>query len=469
MKVVMLSLFCCCCCFQRFRHMPGPLLRTDRNISSNRAFTTCFSASHKARFSSIHGIKILKARLSNCLKRSTGLPVWLNLCKNYVAIRDFPRALLRGQRDELLQVCLRGIRNCMNLRICTWTRDGSLSEDILEALQQLPLLSELEMNGHNQGQYRAIELIKFNHLQKISLIMPSSPVVTIMPRWMQITGSTLRHLSLICKSSPLINDSLLAEIAPNLVNLEQLYIVGCPKATHDGVRVIVEASQKGLVSLGMEGISPTFDMEHFAKECHAKQTLTRLRSITLTVPITSQSTTAWMRHVELLLSSSSLQHFHISTVGGEVSQEFDTKFCERIVRVHGNTLRRVSVHRLRMSIEAIDLICRLCPHLQQLFIVLNHDNLELLKPCLLHTRELRVLHINRPLSSNETVPMVSAEKALTVVNACASELYQIGFNTRVWQVEREIGTNSDGTLRIERKLGPYELPQIPEQFLVVRT
>lgn len=116
-------------------------------------------------------------------------------------IRDFPRGLLLGERNDILEICLRGIRNCVNLMSCTWTRDGSLSTEILESLQHLPRLVELEINGHSPNQYQAVILTNFKALRKVSLIMPSSQVLEILPEWICATAHTLEHLTLICKAS----------------------------------------------------------------------------------------------------------------------------------------------------------------------------------------------------------------------------------------------------------------------------
>lgn len=62
-----------------------------------------------------------------------------------------------------------------------------------------------------------------------------------------------------------VTDSLLADLAPNLSNLRQLYLVGCPKVTHDGVLQTASASTLGLTGLGLEGLSPAFVSLHSYK------------------------------------------------------------------------------------------------------------------------------------------------------------------------------------------------------------
>lgn len=113
-------------------------------------------------------------------------------------IRDFPKALSADRHSELLQLCAQGIRNCVNLRSCTWTRDGSLHSAVLESLGGCPQLHELEINGNDSG-YDPILLTRFSRLSKISLIMPSAHVLGVFPTWISITGETLRSLTIICK------------------------------------------------------------------------------------------------------------------------------------------------------------------------------------------------------------------------------------------------------------------------------
>ncbi|KAG6380226.1 hypothetical protein JVT61DRAFT_8318 [Boletus reticuloceps] len=69
-----------------------------------------------------------------------------------VEIRDFPKGLSAERHSELLQLCTEGIRNCVHLRSCTWTRDGSLHSCVLESLSSCPQLRELEING-NDSEY----------------------------------------------------------------------------------------------------------------------------------------------------------------------------------------------------------------------------------------------------------------------------------------------------------------------------
>ena len=116
------------------------------------------------------------------------------------------------------------------------------------------------------------------------------------------------------------------------------------------------------------------DMGAFCQQCNRAGTLSRLRSITLTVD-EHTSLAQWQQHVLDLLSNAPLQRFHISTVGGHVGHRLSDDFCKAIVSAHGHRLTRFSVHRMRMSIDAIADICRRCTALQQLFIVVEQNDL----------------------------------------------------------------------------------------------
>ncbi|TBU47149.1 hypothetical protein BD309DRAFT_1057210 [Dichomitus squalens] len=384
-------------------------------------------------------------------------------------IRDFPKALQSEDHDLILEHCLAGIRNCINLRACTWTRHGSLTSPVLETLVDCARLQELEINGENSGFYDPGILPRFSHLRKLALIMPSAAVIGILSHWTRNTSQTLNHLGVICKSSTRLNDGVLHEIAPHVTNLEHIYLVGCPKVTHDGLWALLSTNYKGIVGLGMEGLSTAFDMGVFSDRCNHAGTLSRLRSITLTVD-EHTSLVEWQQEVLSLLSNTPIQYFHISTIGGHVGHRLSDDFCSAVVSAHGHRLTRFSVHRMRMSIGAIADICRRCIVLEQLFIVVEQNDLDALGPCLAEAPKLRAVHVNRPLDfGSEDVPKHSYSQILSIVRQCRPTVRQFGFNTRVFQVERTSKAAEHGSIQTEVTLSSYENPEIPEQFLVVRT
>ncbi|KII93204.1 hypothetical protein PLICRDRAFT_151711 [Plicaturopsis crispa FD-325 SS-3] len=409
--------------------------------------------------------------------KSKVIKLFRTLCKcpqlaRYIrrlVIRDFPKALGFAYVDDTQSMCIEGIKNCVNLESCTWTRDGSLNTSILNALKQCSSLRDLEINGHSEGYYAASVLPQFVPLRKISLIMPSLAVIRSLPKWTKATGHTLKSLTLICKVSAIVTDELLESLAPHLTQLEHLYLAGCPKATDKGVWSIISANASGIVGLGLEGLSTKFDMAEFSRRCLRSGTLSHLRSITLTVqPHTAVGT--WMRHVVDLLSKSPLEVFQIYSSGPTFEATLADEFWADIVSVHGQRLVRFSVHRLHINMAAIDDVCRRCTALEELFVVAEQSTLDALGTILSRAPKLRTIHINFPLEGGdpEDGPVLQADDALSLVRRCGPTITQFGCNSSVWKVERVPRVEQNGEIILEAKLAPYESPNVPEQFTVVR-
>lgn len=123
-------------------------------------------------------------------------PIWLRL-----DIRDFPKRRGVGFPDkQTINTFTKGLQNCVHLKACTWIRDGSLTSEILTCLARCPELTDITLNGGCSPHYGPMDLVHLLRPRKISLIMPSIPVVTILPQWLQAIGQSLTSLSLICKA-----------------------------------------------------------------------------------------------------------------------------------------------------------------------------------------------------------------------------------------------------------------------------
>ncbi|KAG7451596.1 uncharacterized protein BT62DRAFT_942611 [Guyanagaster necrorhizus] len=389
-----------------------------------------------------------------------------DLSYSLVEIRDFPKALPHDGIN-ILEVVISAVRNCTNLRSCTWTRDGSLSSEILEAFLCSTELHELEINGHNDGNYDASILRSFSNLRRISLIMPSSSVVAMLPSWMSVTGNSLHSLTLICKSSPIITDTVLESMAADLQSLQYFYITGCPKVSHRGIWSILSVNPP-IHGLGLEGLSSKFNMHELARLCSQSPILHQLRSITLTINRQIPLQT-WMQDVLQLLAFSPLEVFQIYSTGAFFESPMTYDFWREIVNAHGTRLTRFSVHRMLVGLEPIEDICRRCPNLEQLFIVIEQGSLVTLQSFLPMVPKLQALHINYPVEAHTaSLPVLLPSEALQIVQHCSSSLTQIGCNAEVWQVRRSIEIDSSGRLHTRRFLAKYESPDIPEPFLVVR-
>ncbi|KZT26140.1 hypothetical protein NEOLEDRAFT_1155981 [Neolentinus lepideus HHB14362 ss-1] len=406
--------------------------------------------------------KLKVVQLFRTLRRNATLARYVKK----LVIKDFPKSLATAQLEEIWTICAAGLRNCVNLVHCTWTRDGSLNDAILEALLSCLNLREVEINGHHDGQYNPSLLCRFTGLNKITLIMPSGLVIQHLPFWIKETGPTLQYLSLICKASSLITDSLLKIIAPNLPFLEHFSLLGCPKVTHEGILAILSQNKCVIQGLGLEGLSPNFDMTKFSFAGQTS-TLSQLRSLTITV---QRPLEIWTRSVQKLMENVPLELFQVYSPGGEDVSILPDDFCSELVSRHHGRLRRFSVHRMRVSFGAVEKICSQCPNLEQLFVVMRRQEMRLLGPVLAKAHKLRSVHINFPLDAAIGVTRAEIlEDVQAILQECTeTPIIQFGCNTRVWQIERAVRREEIGEFSSEIRLVKYERPEVPEQFLVLR-
>lgn len=152
------------------------------------------------------------------------------------------------------------------------------------------------------------------------------------------------------------------------------------------------------------------------------------------------------------------------------------------------------MHRMAANLSAIRDICGRCTRLEELFVVIDHSDVLSRSTGLELARQLRVLHINFPANSlqlqqgeenhdapveddcdsdedsERSLPILPESDALVLVRRCSPWLRTFGCNTRVWKVETMVlHDGADQVLGTERRLARYDSPDIPEQFLVVRT
>lgn len=177
-----------------------------------------------------------------------------------------------------------------------------------------------------------------------------------------------------------------------MTELEQFYITGCPRVTERGVGAIVSTNRNGLTSIGLEGLSQTFvgldscrrhcafadgidqDMSRFSRICKVHRAFRRLTSITLT-HINSPIQT-WMHDVTELLSTAPLERFQVyATTTISQAHVVTDEFCKAIVTMHGSRLKRFSIHRMKISLDALHDICSRSSVLEELFIFADRHDL----------------------------------------------------------------------------------------------
>ena len=128
----------------------------------------------------------------------------------------------------------------------------------------------------------------------------------------------------------------------------------------------------GSTSLAFRIKSYTFhpqDLTTFTERCMKADALRYLRSITLTV---DQHTIIkrWTTDILNLLSSSSLEVFRIYSAGDLLDATATDYLWTSLVRKHGHRLKKLSVHRMLISIDSISGICLFCPSLEELFVLI---------------------------------------------------------------------------------------------------
>ncbi|KAF9645469.1 hypothetical protein BDM02DRAFT_3181243 [Thelephora ganbajun] len=361
-------------------------------------------------------------------------------------IRDFPKGLDSDHLDGLIDSCLRGITNTVNLRSCTWTRDRSV--------------------------------------RRIKLIMPSPPVIWILPAWLKSLVHPLQSLSIVCKSSSAVTDALLEQISGDLSGLDELHLTGCQRVTHEGLTKALHHNKNGIKSLSIESISPLLNLTEFDRQCQEVQLLNRLASLTITVNVLLWNST-WVKDIPSLVSSSPLEYFQLygTTVIKDQEARLDD-FVAALISVHGPHLRRFSLHRLPISLKALDDVCTGFTNLEQLFIVVEQEDLVNTRPTICQSiligqefagnslskaTRLQAVHINFITTRVEgpDFSYISTKDALHIVNQCGSTVTQIGCANRVWQVVRGVTQVGEDKITIV-ELEPYDRPEVPDQFRVVQ-
>ena len=129
--------------------------------------------------------------------------------------------------------------------------------------------------------------------------------------------------------------------------------------------------------VGQQSLNAKQDLARFAELCRRSNGLQSLRTLNLNID-TRQPSQSWMPHVLSLLSHSPLETFYVSANAGEIATDLPDAFCADLINAHHQTLRSISVNRMRLSMHAIRDICLRCQGLERLFVALQHENLVLL-------------------------------------------------------------------------------------------
>lgn len=350
-----------------------------------------------------------------------------------------------------------------------------MTSAIIEALQQNPL-QELAINGRSGAFYDAENLIGFDKLVKLTLIMPDSHVARQLPRWTERLAATLRELTIICKDGKLIHDRILHQIASHPLKLQSFSITNCANVTHTSIIDLLRGSMEsgGITSLTLDGISTAFDWSVFTKTVTEEHLFRRLSTLTLTYPAGRSRT---LPDLIQLVSIAPLQELNLSNFGlhglqednHNVDQE-NADLLSAIINVHGATIQTLGLLRTRVTDVAMSKICNGLPNLRKFFFTRDGSTSTRVPSLPLpQLKFLEYFHVSFMSDNDLPFPGVPSEADIvSLAERCSPELLQCGVDTRVWKINREFMRLSDGEWSKRVTLGLYDQSEIPEAFLVVR-
>jgi hypothetical protein len=137
---------------------------------------------------------------------------------------------------------------------------------MLDAIASLQHVTKLEINGNSKWAYDPVLLNNLERLQELRIILPDRKVAESLKTLLQLrsacsTGDTaatgkrgLQVLELISQDSRWINDQLMDDIAPYLVNLRVFKLWGCAHIGPRGYLQVIRSAQDALEELGLEGV-----------------------------------------------------------------------------------------------------------------------------------------------------------------------------------------------------------------------
>ena len=119
------------------------------------------------------------------------------------------------------------------------------------------------------------------------------------------------------------------------------------------------------------------DLPELDRRCRKAQLLNRLTFLTITIDFALRGS-EWVEHIASLASSSPLEYFQLygTTITRGLQREIQLDdFVAALVSAHGPRLKRFSLHRLPISLKALDGVCTGFTDLEHLFIVVGQEDL----------------------------------------------------------------------------------------------
>lgn len=215
-------------------------------------------------------------------------------------------------------------------------------------------------------------------MTSLSLILPDRKVASILPSLISNQSKSLSSLTILCRESPAISDTVLYHIIPIFSNsssdtrLTSLALAGCSKLTHAPLLELFKyLPHLRHLALESNGIAPN-SYSLFAPH------LTNLISLKLTHPGPRHSTlnqfypslTELVRHTSRL---ESLTLYHSGTTGSEDWPVVEKDFVEILVEAVGVRLRKFECSGVLMSVATLEVLASGAKGLKELVVHLGYE------------------------------------------------------------------------------------------------
>ncbi|KPV76065.1 uncharacterized protein RHOBADRAFT_53059 [Rhodotorula graminis WP1] len=380
-------------------------------------------------------------------------------------VRVYPLSMKLRERQEMEDLAIRMLANCVAVEDLVWTRKGALTDRVFEAIVALPKLRSFECNAHTNlspGSWDADHFLDLPPLRSLSLILPDRNVANLLPAFLAKQRSlaatsasragddnvlVLEELSILCRESTVINDRVVAALAPSLANsrLTSLALAGCAKLTGAPL-VSLLPTLPHLRHLALEACA--LDPSTFFPA--AAPNLAALESLKLTHPGPRHPTLAtFLPALESLLDHThaltalTLYHSGASATGRREWPVLPLAFAQHVAATVGPRLRKFEVSGVLVGVEAIEALTERARSLKNLVLHLGQDfDLPRLTASFAHLASLRTLHL---LSQRADI---SPDDVLSLAEQCSTTLRQIGFRNRVWLVRRTYSPAADAPAQV---------------------
>ncbi|GAA5835681.1 hypothetical protein JCM9279_004614 [Rhodotorula babjevae] len=397
-------------------------------------------------------------------------------------VRVYPLSMKLRERQAMEDLAIRMLANCVAVEDLVWTRKGALTDRVFEAIVALPKLRSFECNAHTNlspGSWDAEHFLNLPPLRSLSLILADRNVANLLPaflakqRSLSATSSSaaddnvllLEELSILCRESTVINDRVVAALAPSLANshLTSLALAGCAKLTGAPLLDLLPTLPH-LRHLALEACN--LDPSSFFPA--AAPHLAALESLKLTHPGPRHPSLAtFFPALEALLDHTraltafTLYHSGASATGRREWPVVPLEFVRHVALAVGVRLRKFEVSGVLVGVEAVEALTAGARELRNVVLHLGQDfDLHRLTTSFAPLASLRTLHL---LSQRADI---GPDDVLSLAGQCSPTLRQIGFRNRVWLVRRTYSPAPDAPAKVS--LAPYDLPWFPEALLVVR-